>query len=70
MASFIFTVLKHKYIKRQFLEFGLFCNEQQIESMFLYMLFDRFLLAVELFDLTQAVKILIRVSSFPKLSDG
>ena len=32
----------------------------------LYMLFDRFLLAVESRDLSQAVKSLIRVSSFPK----
>ena len=36
----------------------------------LYMPFDRFLLAVESLDLSQADKILIRVSSFPKLSDG
>ena len=35
----------------------------------LYMSFDRFLLAVESRDLSQADKILIRVSSFPKLSD-
>ena len=36
----------------------------------LYMLFDTFLLAVESRDLSQVDKILIRVSSFPKLSDG
>ena len=36
----------------------------------LYMSFERFLLAVESRDLSQADKILIRVSSFPKLSDG
>ena len=36
----------------------------------LYMSFDRFLLAVESCDLSQGDKILIRVSSFPKLSDG
>ena len=37
----------------------------------LYMSFDRFLLAVESRDLSQADKIFIKVvSSFPKLSDG
>ena len=36
----------------------------------LYMSFDRFLLAVESRDLSQADKILISVSSFSKLSDG
>ena len=35
-----------------------------------YMSFDRFLLTVESRDLSQADKILIRVSFFPKLSDG
>ena len=34
------------------------------------MSFDRFLLDVESRDLSQADKILIRVSFFPKLSDG
>ena len=34
------------------------------------MLFDRFLLAVESRDLSQADKILICASFFPKLSDG
>ena len=34
----------------------------------LYMSFDKFLLAVESCDLSQAVKSIIRVSSFPKLS--
>ena len=34
------------------------------------MSFDRFLLAVESRDLSQAEQILIRVSFFPKLSDG
>ena len=33
------------------------------------MSFDRFLLAVELSDLSQADKSIIRVSSFPKLCD-
>ena len=36
----------------------------------LYMTFDRFLLAVESRDLSQADKSIIRVSSFPKISDG
>ena len=36
----------------------------------LYMSFDKFLLAVESRDLSQADKSIIRVSSFPKLSDG
>ena len=36
----------------------------------LYMSFDWFLLALESRDLSQADKILIRVSFFPKLSDG
>ena len=35
-----------------------------------YMLFDRFLLAVESRDLSQTDKSIIRVSSFPKMSDG
>ena len=35
----------------------------------LYMSFERFLLAVESRDLSQADKILIRVSSFPQLRD-
>ena len=39
-------------------------------SLVLYMSFDRFLLVVESCDLSQADKILIIVSSFPKLSDG
>ena len=34
------------------------------------MSFDRSLLAVESRDLSQADKIIIRVSSFPKLSEG
>ena len=34
------------------------------------MSFDKFLLAVESRDLSQADKSIIRVSSFPKLSDG
>ena len=36
----------------------------------LYMSFDRFLLAVESRDLSQADKSIIRVSPFPTLSDG
>ena len=36
----------------------------------LYMSFDKFLLAVEPRDISQADKSIIRVSSFPKLSDG
>ena len=36
----------------------------------LYMSFDKFLLAVESGDLSQADKILISVPSFPKLCDG
>ena len=35
----------------------------------LYMSFDKFLLAVESRDVSQADKILIKVSSFPKLCD-
>ena len=34
------------------------------------MSFDKFLLAVESRDLSQADKSIIRVSSFPKMSDG
>ena len=34
------------------------------------MSFDRFLLAVESRDLSQAEKFFMRVSSFPKMSDG
>ena len=44
--------------------------EKRKMTQVLYMSFDRFLLAVESLDLSQADKILIRVSSFPKLSDG
>ena len=36
----------------------------------LYMVFDRFLLAVESRDLSQADKSIIRVFSYPKLSHG
>ena len=39
-------------------------------AMVLYMSFDKFLLAVESCDLSQADKNDIRVSSFPKLCDG
>ena len=39
-------------------------------SRVLYMSFDRFLLAVESRDLSQADKSIIRVPSLPKLSDG
>ena len=39
-------------------------------SMVLYMSFDKFLLAVESRDLSQADKSIIIVYSFPKLSDG
>ena len=38
--------------------------------MVLYMSFDKFLLADQSHDLSQADKSNIRVSSFPKLSDG
>ena len=41
-----------------------------VSSMVLCMSFDKFLLAVESRDLSQADKILIRVSSLPKLCDG
>ena len=43
--------------------------EKRKMTQVLYMSFDRFLLAVESLDLSQADKILIRVSSFPKLSE-
>ena len=46
------------------------CRKKNMVTKVLYMSFDRFLLAVESRDLSQADKILIRVSSFPKLSDG
>ena len=36
----------------------------------LYMSFDRFILAVESCDLSQADKSIIRVSPFPRMSDG
>ena len=40
-------------------------------TMILYMSFDKFLLAVKSHDLSQAAdKSIIRVSSFPKQSDG
>ena len=45
------------------------CSKLRL-SKFLYMSFDRFLLAVESRDLSQADKSIIRVSSFPNLSDG
>ena len=43
---------------------------QDEESVVLYMSFDRFILSVESHDLSQADKSNIRVSLFPKLSDG
>ena len=39
-------------------------------TMVLYMSFDKFVLAVESRDLSQADKSIIIVSSFPKLRDG
>ena len=45
------------------------CLPLVLVSMVLYMSFDKFLLAVESCDLSQADKIIIRLSSFPKLSD-
>ena len=45
-------------------------NKFLSDTMVLYMSFDRFLLAVESRDLSQANKSIIRVFSFPKLSDG
>ena len=42
----------------------------QSQSLVLYMSFDKFLLAIESRDLSQADKSNIRVSSFPKLFDG
>ena len=59
--------------------FIIFCKGIKLETwpifypartMVLYMSFDRFLLAVESRDLSQPDKILIRVSFFPKMSDG
>ena len=41
-----------------------------VSSKVLYMSFDKFLLAVESRDLSQADKSIIRVSSFQNLSDG
>ena len=41
-----------------------------IKAKVLYMSFDKFILAVESRDLSQADKSIIRVYSFPKLSDG
>ena len=43
---------------------------EEVMGPLLYMSFDKFLLAVESRDLSQADKSIIRVSSFPKLSDG
>ena len=45
------------------------CRKKNMVTKVLYMSFDRFLLAVESRDLSQADKILIRMSFFPK-SDG
>ena len=62
------------YIKRQqALSYPLALVQKLIiRCMFqvLYMWFDKFLLSVESHDLSQADKILLRVSSFPKLSKG
>ena len=51
--------------RKQFLEFS-----HLLDSRVLYMSFDKFLFAVESRDLSQANKSIIRVPSFPKLSDG
>ena len=40
------------------------------QSMVLYMSFDKFLLAVESCELSQADKSMMRASSYPNLSDG
>ena len=45
-------------------------NKMSQENQILYMSFDKFLLAVESRDLSQADKSIIGMSSFPKLSDG
>ena len=47
-----------------------FVAHQEASPRVLYMSFDKFILAVESRDLSQADKSIIRVSSFPKLSDG
>ena len=57
-------------LQNQVLEWKEFILNIQISYQVLYMSFDRFILAVESRDLSQAGKSIIRVSSFPKLSDG
>ena len=46
------------------------CCKSGLGSSTIYMSFDKFLLAVESRDLSQADKSIRRVPSFPKLSDG
>ena len=46
------------------------CRKKKMVTKVLYMSFDRFFWAVESRDLSQADKIIIRVSSFAKLSNG
>ena len=45
-------------------------SSYKIHTLVLYMSFDKFILAVESRDLSQADKSIIRVYYFPKLSDG
>ena len=45
-------------------------SPEQLLFRILYMSFDRFLLAVESCNLSQAYKRIVRLYSFPKLNDG
>ena len=77
LAANLKLVIQHQSYQGQFIH-GLLIDELLLFflSLFflffkvLYMSFDKFLLAVESRDLSQADKSIIRVSSFPKLSDG
>jgi hypothetical protein len=57
-------------VKLRTFTFSMSYNSTSMSTMVLYMSFDKFFLAVESRELSQADKSIIRVSSFPKLSDG
>ena len=51
-------------------EIEILLDRHYTRTMVLYMSFDKFLLAVETCDISQADKSIIRVSSFSKFSEG
>jgi hypothetical protein len=68
--SFFNTKNSWVYVVRGQFSKKFWINSKKYFTKVLYMSFDRFLLAVESRDLSQADKSIKRVPSFPKLSDG